>query len=604
MAASPQQRRGFLPSSVSFASLRKGHSRFSKALPSIPVGEEQDETKSSSNSRSSSNSSSRDLTRRKAEKAGRPAPPWRSPTYTLSSLLSVSASSSSSSPPPPPQQQPPLSSPPHQPHHQPRAAASSPTTTTTTTTTTGSAAAAAAATAKPPPPLHQSPTTADNKTLPPIPSTSPTPSSRLEIWRRRSQKSESLSLSHSSRGGSTATSSSAAEEDQSPPPSPHAGPDAVTSPPGRPAVSLLKKKKKKKDKDKFWSPSSSPTPTAENQAMGNDSSKLSLVRKTLHRRRSGDVKTKSNKAADSGKSGSNLLRLAAQRPPTPEYGIEDAAAAPADDATTFASPVSPAPSESPRTLEALRASASLTSPPPPPPPPHVVSRKPLPSANPSLDALVGLDGASVLHSPPLSPPSPHGRGWSFRASDSTESVGFVGSPRSVSSRLDLQRQDTERPRRPTIDGDPRLVQSETQGLLFRGRDGTLYPEMKVTREPHESASYFPIQADKLSEPGAVIPAGPLKDSHYGCYQGHRTMNRRQNRNYPLTCQTCDKADTEDRWACIFCNLRICDTCMRALNGHHRVLRRLVDELALNTPLSLSSMSRPGSALGMPPTKVF
>ncbi|RCI16147.1 hypothetical protein L249_2139 [Ophiocordyceps polyrhachis-furcata BCC 54312] len=537
MAASPQ-RRSFLPSAVSFASLRKGHSRFSKALPSIPV-EEDDERNSSSSSRSSSSNSSRGVATRKA---GRPTPPWRSPTYTLSSLLS------------------------------PRAA---PTAATTTT---------AAAT-------EQSPT-AENKTLPPTPSTPPSP--RIEIWRRRSQKP-----SHSSRGGSTATSSSAADEDESLPPSPHAGPDAVTSPPGRPAVSLLKKKKKKRDKEKHSSSSSSssspsspssspsPTPTAENQAMGNDSSKLSLVKKSLQRRRSEDVKTKSNK----GKNNSNLVRLAAQRPPTPEYGTEDAAAAPADVTTTFVSPVSPAPSESPRTVEALKASSS--------PSQHVVSRKPLPSANPGVDALVGLDGAG-LHSPPS---SPHGRGWSFRASDSTESVGFAG-PRSVSSRLDLQRQDTERPRRPTMDGDPRLVQSETQGLLFRGRDGTLYPEMKVTREPHESASYFPVQTDKLSELGAVIPAGPLKDSHYGCYQGHRTMNRRQNRNYPLTCQTCDKADTEDRWACIFCNLRICEACMRALNGHHRVLRRLVDELALNTPLSLSSMSRPGSAVGMPPTKVF
>ncbi|RDA92782.1 hypothetical protein CP533_0793 [Ophiocordyceps camponoti-saundersi (nom. inval.)] len=574
MAASPQ-RRGFLPSAVSFASLRKGHSRFSKALPSIPV-EEHDEANgggNSSSSRSDSNSSSSSSGRgatRKSEKAGRPTPPWRSPTYTLSSLLSVSASS----PPPPP-----LSSPPHQPHHQPRAAAAVTSTTTPTTPTT------TAAPAKPAP--QQSPTV-ENKTLPPTPSTSP----RLEIWRRRSPKLESLSLSHSSRGGSTATSSSAAEEDQSPPPSPHAGPDAVTSPPGRPAVALLKKKKKKKEKKEKNSPLP-PTPTAENQAMGNESSKLNLVKKTLHRRRSQDVKTKSKT------DNNNLLRLAAQRPPTPEYGIEDAAAAPADDTTTFVSPVSPAPSESPRALEAVKASSSSSS--SPPPPPHVVSRKPLPSSNPSLDALVGLDGAA-LHSPPP-PPSPHGRGWSFRGSDSTESVGFAG-PRSVSSRLDLQRQDTERPRRTTMDGDPRLVQSETQGLLFRGRDGTLYPEMKVTREPHESASYFPIQTDRILEPGAIIPAGPLKESHYSCYQGHRTMNRRSNKNYPLTCQTCDKADTEDRWACIFCNLRICETCMRALNGHHRVLRRLVDELALNTPLSLSSMSRPGSALGMPLTKAF
>ncbi|PHH69918.1 hypothetical protein CDD83_5582 [Cordyceps sp. RAO-2017] len=178
-------------------------------------------------------------------------------------------------------------------------------------------------------------------------------------------------------------------------------------------------------------------------------------------------------------------------------------------------------------------------------------------------------------------------------------------PRSMSARPDVQRPHADRPRRPTLDGgDPRIVHSDTQGPLYRGRDGTLYPEMRVTREPDPRASYFPVQTGRFLEPGAVISAGPLKDSHFNCYQHHRTMNRRPNRHYPLTCQTCDRADADDRWACTFCHLRICDSCMRLLNGHQRVLRRLVDELALNTPLSLSSMSRPGSALGLQVAKAF
>ncbi|PHH64713.1 hypothetical protein CDD80_1109 [Ophiocordyceps camponoti-rufipedis] len=325
--------------------------------------------------------------------------------------------------------------------------------------------------------------------------------------------------------------------------------------------------------------------------MGVESSKLSLVKKTLHRHRS------IIDDAPPSKLSKTKNRPAPHRPPTPEYGLEDAEAVSAHD-DAFVSPVSPAPSESPRVERAHV------------PEQRIPTRKPVPA--PMLDAVSDLQSLDGADTQTLPPPSPRGRrrpsslgGWSFRASDSTESVGIMSiGPRTVSSRLDLQRQDTERPRRTTVDSDPRMVRSESQGLLFRGRDGTLYPEMKLTREAHESASYFPLQTDRIPEPGTVIPAGPLKDSHYGCYQGHRSMHRRQNKHYPLTCQTCDKADDEDRWACTFCNLRICEACMRALNGHQRVLRRLVDELALNTPLSLSSISRPGSSLGMPPVKLY
>ncbi|PFH57889.1 hypothetical protein XA68_14441 [Ophiocordyceps unilateralis] len=599
MAASPQRRGGFLPSSpsgLSFSSLRKGQSRFSKALPSVPVEEAPEGAAPKqlpelvAASSSSSKVKRKPLASSPAGEKSRATPPWRSPTYSLSSLLSAygaGGSPVSTAPSSAP-------SPPLLPSGKLQAASSSP-----IQAQQAQPPPWRASTAKPPPP--------DDKTLPPTPpantlATSSPP--RPDTWRRRSHKPESLLLSHSHGSTATSTSTSTSSSSDSPPPAspplPHAASPPVTQQPGA-AGSRVTKEKKTKKKKKTTSKTTSPK--GEKQAMGSESSKLSLVKKTLHRHRSAiedagsaAIKTKTIKA----KTESLPARPAAQRPPTPEYGIGDGAAAPADD--TFVSPVSPAPSESPTTVQAqLDAKAS--------PDQRIPSRKPVPLSAPSLDALTdmqGLDGVAGQSPPP--PPSPAGYhhpmgGWSFRASDSTESVGLMG-PRSVSSRVDLQRQDTERPRRPTADGDPRMVHSESQGLLFRGRDGTLYPEMKVTREPHESASYFPIQADKPPEPGAIIPAGPLKDSHYGCYQGHRTMNRRQNKYYPLTCQTCDKADTEDRWGCTFCNLRICEACMRALNGHHRVLRRLVDELALNTPLSLSSMSRPGSALGMPPGKLF
>ncbi|KAG5981762.1 hypothetical protein E4U55_002591 [Claviceps digitariae] len=147
--------------------------------------------------------------------------------------------------------------------------------------------------------------------------------------------------------------------------------------------------------------------------------------------------------------------------------------------------------------------------------------------------------------------------------------------------------------------DPRIVYSDTQEPMYRGRDGTLYAEMKLLEAPDPKASYFPRQTDQsLTGAGTIIASKPLSQSHFNCFHQHKTMHRRSNRHYSLTCQTCDKADTEDRWVCTFCYLRICDSCLRALNGHHKVLRSLVDQLGMSNPLSLSSLSRSGSAPGV------
>lgn len=324
--------------------------------------------------------------------------------------------------------------------------------------------------------------------------------------------------------------------------------------------------------------------------MGNGTSKLNYYKDNLRRSRS------PGKDARATKSGHASSRPGAQRPPTPEYHKEDLKAAPAID--TFVSPVSPASSSgSPKVVPADASSKAL----PPHPPSDAVEQplsKPLPRTTlpPSAPNLHGAASLQDLINKDSSAQSPADGSPSGRAREPAESAKFP--PRSSSARPDAQR-PVERPRRAAPDGaDPRIVHSEAQGPLYRGRDGTLYPEMRNTREPDPRAAYFPAQAERPLEPGTVIPAKPLKGSHFSCYQHHRTMNRRTNRHYPLTCQTCDKADAEDRWVCTFCHLRICESCLRALNGHQRVLRRLVDELAMNTPLSLSSMSRPGSSLGL------
>ena len=161
----------------------------------------------------------------------------------------------------------------------------------------------------------------------------------------------------------------------------------------------------------------------------------------------------------------------------------------------------------------------------------------------------------------------------------------------------MDQQPTPKQQRPQLE-DPRIVHSDEHGPMYRGRFGPLYPEMKSHVEPDARAFHFPTRKDEPIDRDAVISAHAVKESHHNCFQKHKLMMRRVNRNYPLTCQTCGKADSEDRYACTFCHLRICESCNKVFNYNQRDLSCLMGELARQTPMSLSSSSRPTSALGL------
>lgn len=138
-------------------------------------------------------------------------------------------------------------------------------------------------------------------------------------------------------------------------------------------------------------------------------------------------------------------------------------------------------------------------------------------------------------------------------------------------------------------------------MMYRGRDGTLYPEMKDPGTPDPKAMYFPTHPQGRIPEGTILPAAPLRNSHYVCYQKHRNMGRRVNRQYPLACQTCDKADVEDRHVCTFCQLRICSPCFEKFNAKGRDLKLFMESVKspeLPNVLTLSSGERSGSALGL------
>ncbi|TPX12042.1 uncharacterized protein E0L32_007157 [Thyridium curvatum] len=87
---------------------------------------------------------------------------------------------------------------------------------------------------------------------------------------------------------------------------------------------------------------------------------------------------------------------------------------------------------------------------------------------------------------------------------------------------------------------------------------------------------FPLAFSNPEPPGTVFPAKPVGQKHFQCYQGHRSMGADRNFNYPLACQVCLKQDTEVRFKCRWCYLRICQSCMEIFQENGRDLKYLID----------------------------
>ncbi|KAH7329154.1 hypothetical protein B0I35DRAFT_473783 [Stachybotrys elegans] len=294
------------------------------------------------------------------------------------------------------------------------------------------------------------------------------------------------------------------------------------------------------------------------------------------------------------------------RPPTPEYRNGDVKAPVIE---RILSPVSPASSpEPPKELTPKPTVAQTTRDSPTNevrPPPRKLEPSPTQDLRPSKSTpdLQSRDPTPVNEPLPARPPLGYGmapferpasRGAESRYSGESAKMGG----RSSSARPD-QRRPMEQIRNVPPESDPRLVYSEGKGYLYKGRDGTLYPEMKTpTQEPDARAFYFPKQTTTPMPEGTVIKAHALRESHFSCYQKHKFMNRRANWNHPLTCQTCDKANAEDRWVCSFCHVRMCESCLSTFNNNQRDLRRLQEALGRSATTTQPSTDTAALALGL------
>ncbi|KAJ5807482.1 hypothetical protein N7447_010938 [Penicillium robsamsonii] len=83
-------------------------------------------------------------------------------------------------------------------------------------------------------------------------------------------------------------------------------------------------------------------------------------------------------------------------------------------------------------------------------------------------------------------------------------------------------------------------------------------------------------------PPDIEPVAPsLNEIHLTCYQQHRAMPVAQNTWCPMPCMTCQKFDIEIRHRCVFCCLRICESCYQTLQKcKNRSVEELVDRIAV------------------------
>ncbi|KAK1980490.1 hypothetical protein LZ30DRAFT_689903 [Colletotrichum cereale] len=294
--------------------------------------------------------------------------------------------------------------------------------------------------------------------------------------------------------------------------------------------------------------------------------------------------------ANRGASHSDTALSPTQRLPTPDYDKGDVKTHVVD---SVVSPISPASSPEP-----ARDQASNEQKPP-------VPRKAVTAAR-NLHAAQSLPQIRT-DGPVTNSEAPPTISRDFAVSPISPKRQNQLSPRSTSIQQHQQQQQQQQqpgqwqqpareyaPYAPHAQGDRRPSSQDQRPQ----QEAVQYRELKVKDLPPADprAAYFPTHGSEPLSPSTIHKALPLKESMLDCYVKHRTMDRTRNRNYALTCQTCGKADTEDRYKCQFCYVRMCGSCLQIFNSNRRDLKKLMAHLEGN-PHSGGSQERPATAGG-------
>ncbi|KAM0626434.1 hypothetical protein ACHAQG_002345 [Verticillium nonalfalfae] len=353
--------------------------------------------------------------------------------------------------------------------------------------------------------------------------------------------------------------------------------------------------------------------TPNSDDMGNEASKLKIKLSHLNLR---DQRSVGSQQQGHGGlvSMSDSALDQVPRLPTPEYQTQDIRTPLVDG---IVSPLSPAPS--------------------PHPPSEEQQAGPKPQAKPSIQrkAIGGRDLHSTKSLPQIRTEGPGiTNAEPFPPTLSTPIIaqGAIASPSSAHAAASGQPQPQPQPQpqqgfRPRTSsrsqqqrpaglplGPPALREKRSQALSLRSPhpgmqpspESRTFPELRVEDlpPPNAAALRFPATVMTSAPAGTVFPALPIRPSMVDCHQKHRFINRSRQKNYAVACQTCHKADREDRWKCAACELRMCDGCFHFMNNNGRDLNKLTDYLEAHpgdmaappTPVAMQHPARPGTGM--------
>ncbi|KAJ0372021.1 hypothetical protein COL26b_009397 [Colletotrichum chrysophilum] len=273
--------------------------------------------------------------------------------------------------------------------------------------------------------------------------------------------------------------------------------------------------------------------------------------------------------ANVGASHSDTALSPSQRLPTPDYEKEDVKAPVVD---TVVSPISPASSPEPAAAEQNQQ------------PQQPVPRKAVTTDRNNVHNAKSLPQMRV-DPPTTNSEAPPTITRDFAVSPISPEAQQGQFPARNSSNQQQQQPPQQQQRGQWL---PAAREYAAQGGDMRrdqrpGQEPVEYREIKEQQDmpADPRASFFPITTPEPPSPSIVYSARPIKDSMFDCYARHRTVDRTRNRNYALSCQTCGKADTEDRFKCQWCYVRMCASCLTVFNRNGRDLRQLLAHLESN-----------------------
>ncbi|KAF1842345.1 uncharacterized protein K460DRAFT_182643 [Cucurbitaria berberidis CBS 394.84] len=182
-------------------------------------------------------------------------------------------------------------------------------------------------------------------------------------------------------------------------------------------------------------------------------------------------------------------------------------------------------------------------------------------------------GRDVIISPvsPLPPPSEQQRPFSFEALPESQKQPAKPSPATMASPVsNPPAQDMFPPRttsrdapEPNLAAPPSTAPAPMTSQQPNNSSPPSLPNAEDAQSPPPPPPFTPLTRQPIPLPTSRIPQiGP---AHLHCYTNHKTTVWSNNNFQPMGCMICHANERERKWACTWCQLRICRSCSEELN---------------------------------------